>query len=548
MTKRLLVVFFFLTPMIGFGQFWDTTLLILYSRPYFYNIVKAGDGNIYAGTSDGVFRIDETNPLKMDNRIGYLMVDNNGKTVLNPDGIKFHHQTTFNHLLPYPTEKRDEYHAGKGNYFYITSGGRLHVFDIRPYSLKFRNHSVRTISENFTGTYSGIYYKDQLLSDPVSSFSDGYIREIQGKVFMCTYKLDVFDMRDIEDGPPFKTYNTPNGFAYNKTTDIQFSETTKEYLLAADNRLGLLDAGLNNIETVFTGEPNQSTVLWNEFLGHLFFSAGSQIFTYSFGEKKIKEGFKIKETIMDGRAMQHNVYILSENHLYRQKGVEQPEKLIRLNKAHTLLPLSETEFIISTDEGLFLYRADENKLLTLIPGVEFNRRGLFLKNNKVYAGSISGLFVLDLSQIDQIVANANKSLNANNGNGFSPWILALIAIGFIFLLSLILIYRRRIKRMQNALDSAKVEEVKPQLSREDIENFVRNNLPLASLKTINTHFSTNTSMVYTLLAPEKPGDLIQKLRYDKVKELRKEGKTAKEIATFTGLSDSYIRKIWNNLD
>jgi DNA invertase Pin-like site-specific DNA recombinase len=54
-------------------------------------------------------------------------------------------------------------------------------------------------------------------------------------------------------------------------------------------------------------------------------------------------------------------------------------------------------------------------------------------------------------------------------------------------------------------------------------------------------------MVYTILEPDKPGDLIQKLRYEKVKELRKEGKTAREIATFTGLSDSYIRKIWNAL-
>jgi DNA invertase Pin-like site-specific DNA recombinase len=54
-------------------------------------------------------------------------------------------------------------------------------------------------------------------------------------------------------------------------------------------------------------------------------------------------------------------------------------------------------------------------------------------------------------------------------------------------------------------------------------------------------------MVYTLLEPDKPGDLIQNLRYEKVKELRKEGKTAKEIALCTGLSDSYVRKIWNTL-
>lgn len=53
-------------------------------------------------------------------------------------------------------------------------------------------------------------------------------------------------------------------------------------------------------------------------------------------------------------------------------------------------------------------------------------------------------------------------------------------------------------------------------------------------------------MVYSLLSPNKPGDLIQQLRYEKVKALRQEGKTAKEISEVTGLSDSYIRKIWNH--
>jgi uncharacterized membrane-anchored protein YjiN (DUF445 family) len=101
--------------------------------------------------------------------------------------------------------------------------------------------------------------------------------------------------------------------------------------------------------------------------------------------------------------------------------------------------------------------------------------------------------------------------------------------------------------MQSALDSVSIKGEKQTLSRAEIEFFIQNNLSVASLKAINSHFSTNTSMVYTILEPDKPGDLIQKLRYEKVKEFRKEGKTAREIATFTGLSDSYIRKIWNAL-
>ncbi|MFN5218390.1 MAG: hypothetical protein ACK5CL_06445 [Sphingomonadales bacterium] len=548
MARRVLFVLIVLIPISGFSQFWDTSLLTLYSRPFYYNVVKARDGKIYAGSSDGIFRLEETTPIKIDNRIGYLKIDSSGRVELNPNGIKYHHQTNFNHLLPYPTEKRDEYHTGTGNYFYITSSGRLHVFEIRPYSFRYRNHSVRSVSENFTGTYSGIYFKNKLLPKPISPFTDGFIREMNGKVFMCTNGLDVFSIEDIENGPPYRALNLPNNFDFIRCTDIQAIEKNKNYLLAANNSLALLDTGLNSVKELFKGNSGTSTVLWNEYRGEVFyFSSGNQVFAYDLSTQSVTPSYKLVETIMDGRVNLHNAYMLTENGLYRQKGEEAPEKLIKLNRAHTLLPINESEFIISTDEGLFLYRADENKLLTLIPGVEFNRRSLFLKDNKVYAGSISGLFVLDLSQIDQIIANANKSLNANNASGISPWILTIIAMGFVFLLSIILIYRMRIKRMQTVLDSGKVEEKKPQISREDIELFVRNNLPLASLKTINTHFSTNTSMVYTLLEPDKPGDLIQNLRYEKVKELRKEGKTAKEIALCTGLSDSYVRKIWNTL-
>jgi outer membrane protein assembly factor BamB len=548
MAKILLIIPMFLFPVFAICQQWDTSLLILYSRPYYYNVVKAGDGEIYAGTSDGVFRFDETTPIKSDNRKGYLKVDNRGKLIIDPDGIKFHHQTGFNHLLPYPTEKRDEYHVDKGKYLYITSGGRMHVFDIRPYSFRFRNHSVRTISENFTGTYSGIYYKNKLLPNPISSFTDGYIREMNGKVFMCAYGLDIYAIKDIDDGPPYKRVPMTASFDYEKCSDIQFLKKTQEYILAAENRVVIVDSGLKTITTIFAGEPNTTATLMNEYKNvSFFFSAGNQLYIYNLSEKKINKSLSIDEPIMDGRVQDHNTFILSANHLYRQKGEEQPERLLRLNKAHTLQPITETEFIISTDEGLFLYKADENKLFTLIPGVEFNRRGLFLKDNKIYAGSVSGLYILEISQINQIIANANKTLNTGNGNGLNPWISAVFIAGVLLLLAILMIYRRRIKRMQSALDSVSIKGEKQTLSRAEIEFFIQNNLSVASLKAINSHFSTNTSMVYTILEPDKPGDLIQKLRYEKVKELRKEGKTAREIATFTGLSDSYIRKIWNAL-
>ena len=549
MTIRIFIISVFLIPFWVLAQQWDTSLVILYSRPYYYNVVKAGDGEIYAGTSDGICRLEETTPVKTDDRKGYLKIDKDGKVIIDPNGIKFHNQTRLNHLLPYPTEKRDEYHANKGIYLYVTSGGKMHIFDVKPYSFKFRNHSIRTISENFVGTYSGIYFKNKQLPSPISTFSDGYIREMNGKVFMCTYGLEVFSIKDIEDGPPYKRMALGPSFNFDKCSDIRFLKRINAYILSASNRVVLIDSGLQTVSTIFNGASDFTTTLLNDFKNAAFyFSAGNQLYWFDLLTKKVHNRLVIDEAILDGIVQSHSTFILGANHLYRQKGDEKPEKLVKLNRAHTLLPVSETEFIISTDEGLFLYRADENKLFTLIPGVEFNRRGLHIKQNKIYAGSVNGLYILDLSQMDQLIANANKTLNIINGNGLSTLSIALIASAFIILWVIVLIYRGRIKRMQTSMATEKEKDQKPKLGREEIEDFVMNNLPIASLKAINTHFATNTSMVYSILAPEKPGDLIQKLRYEKVKELRKEGKKAKDIATQTGLSDSYVRKIWNNLN
>ena len=83
------------------------------------------------------------------------------------------------------------------------------------------------------------------------------------------------------------------------------------------------------------------------------------------------------------------------------------------------------------------------------------------------------------------------------------------------------------------------------LTRDDIEQFIRENLEQASLKSIAEKFDTNNAVIYELLSPEKPGALINRLRMEQVKQLRKANKSAKEISQITGFSEYYVRKVWN---
>ena len=185
------------------GQLRDTVLHSMHSRPFFYNVLKGYDGKIYAGTSEGVYLFDGNGMSKLDERIGYLTLDKTGKPVIDPNGIKYHDQRTYYRLLPFPTASRDEYHAGTEDFFYITSGGKMHIYEILPFEIRYRNHSVRSSSKNFIGTYSGIYYRGQKLSQANNFplFADGHIRELNGKVFMCYSSLLIADMRGGDSIP-----------------------------------------------------------------------------------------------------------------------------------------------------------------------------------------------------------------------------------------------------------------------------------------------------------------------------------------------------------
>lgn len=546
-TKNVFLLLFLCFSFDSIGQLRDTSLFTIYSRPFYFNVVKDWDGKIYAGSSDGMFEFKEATPVKLNNKKGYLKIDQKGNVIIDSNGIKYHQLQSMTHMLPYPTEKREEYHAGSESYFYITSGGRIHVYEILPYAYRLRNHSIRTISSNFTGTYSGIYYKDKLLNVPVSAFTDGYIREFNGKVFMCTNGLDVFNMDGIIAGNKIMSLQLPKDYNFTPARDIHYNNKFKKYIVASGNRLSILDSSLKSVVEIFKAPQQDEIILLNETFKYslFYFSSGNQLYLLDLSNNHIVRVNTIKETITDGNVQLQSKYLLTSNGLYQQLGEEDFTKMIELKKAHTMLAISETEIVISTDEGLYIYRQNENKLQVLIPGVEFNKRALFLEKNKLYAGSINGLYILDLGQIENIIGHSKKMLISDTLAQIPTWFYITITILILILLSILITYKRRLQKIQHKLNFANKDQNKPKLSRTEIELYIQEYLPTASLKSIVSHFDTNNSMVYSVLSPDKPGDIIQQLRFAKVKELRSQGKAAKQIAEVTGLSESYVRKIWN---
>ena len=525
----------------------DTSLLMLYSIPSYFNVVRDWSGTIYAGTSDGIYRMDGIKPIKVGNQKGYLRIDKQGKIALDSNGVKYHRQFSMSHLLPYPDEKKNEHHAGNDEFFYITSGGRMHIYEVRPYGYQLRNHSVRSISAHFIATYSGVYFQNRHLKLPFPQFSDGYIREYNGKVFATPYTLDVFDVHQLANSTEApKQLPVANGFDFTPCRDIRYLSFAGMYMVASGNRLIELDSNLKRATILFNGKGEDELVLLTENPTYhtIYFSQGKTLYHYHTDSRTITQLNTIEQPILDGDIKPQQVLLLTAGGiLHVQNGVIE-HKAEGIQKAHTLLPIKEMEYVIATDLGLYHFDLQQNKLSTLIPDIEFNRRGLYHDGKKLFAGSINGLYNLDLNNLDNIIAFYQKQTTADSS--VTPSWLTLSLLGTIIgLVILVVVYRNKVLSIKKELVESAIDETKPKLTLEEIETYIRENLTTASLKTIVAHFNTNTSMIYTILDPEKPGDLIQKIRFEKIKQLRTEGKTAREIAVLTGLSETYVRKIWN---
>jgi hypothetical protein len=523
------------------GQLRDTGLLSLYSKPFFYNVLGGSDGRIYAGTSMGIYRMYGGEMELVDRKAGYLTLDSSGQLRIDPNGIKHHSGKSYHHLLPYPQEAREEYHAGTSDYFYITSGGRMHVFEIRPYAYGYRNHSVRTISRNFVGTYSGIYHRGRRLTSQFASFSDGYIRELNGKAFICYSFLDIADMHGGDSLPTVQPFRL-KGFDFRYVSDVLYSERFGRYFTVNRSQLGSFERDLVSAETLYTYDGKDGElVLLGESKAKVFFAAGRNLMCYNPVGKEVVTVAALPEEIMAGQLGPLVHTVVCRNGLYAVQPDHQTTKLAALSKAHSIVEVNPTEFAIATDGGLFVYNTVTKQTRTLIDHVEFNRRGLYLEGDLLHAGSINGLYVIDTRDFTQLSDMQSRLPRQKSLPGYLIAALSLAAVG----VAVLLVQQFRNRRQIRELREAQAAYEKPAVGRDDVEQFIARNLSTVTVTSIAENFQMRPVSIYNLLAPEKPGSIINRLRMLEVQRMRKEGKTAREIAESTGFSISYVRKIWN---
>jgi hypothetical protein len=509
------------------------------AKPFFYNVVKTSSEKVFAGTSDGMYEIRGLKLHKKNEEKGYITLDENAQLRIDPDGIKNYEERRLLHLLPYPDRGREEYHVGTKDYLYIVSNGTLYIFEFMHFKITYPNMSIRTISKHLIGGYSGVFFNGKKLRLP--PFCDGYIREINQKAFVCYSDLLAFNM-PVNPGDTTLTpvdLTSLKQVPYKYISDIHYSNTDHSYYLSSQGKLLNLDKDLIKTSIIYTFD-GENTALLGSARTSLIFSADTRLLSRKYVEKNIDTLATLDQVILDGFLTSKNYYILTKDALHVLYSDGTLKKLTMLNDAHTILGISTTEMLIGSNAGLFLFNTVDNTLSTVMEGVEFNRKALFLNENIVYAGSITGLYSFTVASISELIQrNKYRSTFFDENTKYYVFALLLCIIIIAWLIRSLTLMRKKLNANKQALDEATT----PEVTRQMIEDYIRENLATASINSINDHFNTNSTYVYSLFEPEKPGSFIQHLRMQLVADMKKKGHKIPEISAVTGLSESYIRKL-----
>lgn len=165
---------------------------------HFFNAINFNN-SVYLGTDQGVFKFEGGVLIPIDTAIIGPIASNKGK--LTEGVVKI--SGKFSSLLPRNYANIPINELLIEDSLLIIAKGKLFVFEKNDFQLK-NVGSVRAISENYVGTYNGVYRKKDSLR--LLNYTNSYIREFENATIIC------WDGRNGQFVPsrPFTFVGVPN--------------------------------------------------------------------------------------------------------------------------------------------------------------------------------------------------------------------------------------------------------------------------------------------------------------------------------------------------
>ncbi|MGL6266720.1 MAG: hypothetical protein ACRC2O_02300, partial [Chitinophagaceae bacterium] len=272
---------------------------------------------------------------------------------------------------------------------FVAAGGSLFEYAIDDNYMHFNaDYSIRDIyledGLKVISSYSGIYINDSLrASSPV--YSNGYFSKIRDKYYLSADHL-------YEFVPPASFKQIPSG-------DNVFAGYSRKLVEFRNNIYSLNTKSVNRLDSSFELQPiHQGFEYYDlEVVADklLFCTQTGEVFIYD--GRQVQQLIKLKTRIRDIYQFKNTVYFSSEEGVFTINGLDAGTLSQFTKTPFTVMVLTDAlrNTWVSTENGLYLLPDQQKELIPYIKGVEFNRGALTLYHDSLYAGSISGLYVID---------------------------------------------------------------------------------------------------------------------------------------------------------
>jgi AraC-like DNA-binding protein len=360
----------------------------LFSTPV-RNVFTVKDA-LYAKTGDGLYKLvgDKWELQKMKFTKAYVFYD---KGFFEADYLLnkyLYHAEPISYLVPQKSITNAS-KADLGDRLFISAGGSLFEYAVNNnYRHYYHGVSIRDIflEDGFKviSSYSGIFVNDSLKKGE-PGYSNGYLRKIRNRYFLSADHL-------YEIIPPTEFRKIPSGVNVFAGYSRKLVEYRNSIYSLNTKSFNLVDSSFNLLPIQQGYEYYDMEVVGDKLL---FCTQTGEVFMYD--GQKVQQLVKLRTRVRDIYHFKNTVYLSSDEGVHTIDGLD----------ASTLNLFAKTPFAvmvlvdalrntwISTENGMFLLPDLKKELILYIDGVEFNRGALTLYNDTVYAGSISGLYVID---------------------------------------------------------------------------------------------------------------------------------------------------------
>jgi len=507
------------------------------NRVVFYNIIKTEYDEVFIGSSIGVLKWTPENlTLKDKSVLGNMKISSKKRNGYYYDNALIDEINTskkFNYLLPAEYNNHEIPFASIDNYLLLVVNGKLYLFNKLNYIKSLKGKSIRSISKNYVGTYTGIYKNNKLQVD-LPNYTNSYIREFGNEVIVnydgislkdsirvtehrgvignfeydgidLGYALDVFKYKNIYI--LFTTKGIWRTTFKNKPTKIvEFEEVNRMDIENTPKFIDFIESNDKEPPRIlFYAEKSLELLNLNNF-----------------------EATKIK-TILNGaidiKRRNNSTYWIDKENLNTLDTNNQIISLLsNTYDFHTLYPINNNLIVLTSDLGLFKFNI-QSKELTKVIDNEFNRLALYQKNDTLYIGGVDGLIKYSIKDII-----AFKPIKFNSS--IDSLYVTITVLSSIIVILIILYFNKK---------TVKIEQNTPSIE-DQINDYITNNLSSVSVVAIQKEFNISYRQLSNIYKPFGPGKKIQQLRTKKTLKMIAAGDNLNLISNTTGYSIGYIKK------